>query len=257
MSEEVKPLKAQLPRECSTPPLVAASPTDLVRAAYEFLLNLRQILAADRPPEISEALAEQRRTIQLLKALSIFIDQAWIEPRSEAWHATRYLFDLAAGIDQLQQGVVHPVFMKTKRNGAPPDSQDVWHARKWVCLALECLSNSGKPETDAVELIANGHPVLKRLIRHAEEGKVMRNVNKTTLAGAIVSWYATFQEGGVANAIAQDSWSTILRTIQPGNRTPSQLEELGDRFLALARESAKAVTLKPSTILLQQSTNYF
>ena len=85
----------------------------------------------------------------------------------------------------------------------------------------------------------------------------MRNVNKTTLAGAIVSWYATFQEGGVANAIAQDSWSTILRTIQPGNRTPSQLEELGDRFLALARESAKAVTLKPSTILLQQSTNYF
>src|SRR4030081_3328409 len=115
MSEEVKPLKAQLPRECSTPPLVAASPTDLVRAAYEFLLNLKQILAADRPPEIGEALAEQRRTIQLLRALSIFIGQTWIEPGPEVWRSQIYLFDLAAGIDQLQEGVTHPTFMPTKR----------------------------------------------------------------------------------------------------------------------------------------------
>jgi hypothetical protein len=248
MSEEMMPRKAPSPSDSSARPLAAVQPVDLVRTAYEFLLNLRQILAADRPREISEALAEQRRVIQLLEALSIFIDQAWIEPKPEVWRSQYYLFNLAAGINQLQEGVTHPIFMKTKRNGSPPDSQDVWHARKWVCLALVCLSKSRKSESEAVALITNGQPVLKRLIRHAGDATAMRNVSKAKLAAAIVSWHTTFQDGDVANAIAQDSWSSLLRTIQPGKRTPCELEEIGNRFLALACESAKAVTLKPIRI---------
>ena len=141
MSEEVKPLKAQLPRECSTPPLVAASPTDLVRAAYEFLLNLRQILAADRPPEISEALAEQRRTIQLLKALSIFIDQAWIEPRSEAWHATRYLFDHS--------------FTTSSAFSCRLAAIEAIHRCKKLCLIRSLPIKSGEVQTDWIVMGAS------------------------------------------------------------------------------------------------------
>jgi hypothetical protein len=247
MSEEVKPLKAQSATESSTPPLEAGSPTDLVKAAYEFLLNLRQILAADRPPEINEALAEQRRIIQLLKALSIFIDQAWIEPKAEVWRSTRYLFDLAAGIDQLQEGVAHPIFMTTKRTGAPLDRQDVWHARKWVCLALECFAYNGQSAADGAKDIAGRHPILKRLIRHANEDTVMRNVSKTSLANAIISWHRQFQQG-LANAMAQDSWfSTFLPMIELANRKRSdKMEELGHQFLKLACDGAKAGALKPS-----------
>jgi hypothetical protein len=105
-------------------------------------LSLERILTAECPAGIDAGKAERTRSVKLLRAFNVFVERCWLDPR--AIKARARLFNLATAIEQLNDGVTHPMLMKETRLGPKNDRHDVWNARKYVCAALECYVRGRK-----------------------------------------------------------------------------------------------------------------
>ena len=82
----------------------------------------------------------------------------------------------------------------------------------WASAAIEChMRRSGEHKRKgAAELIATQQPVLKRLMRHASEG---RKVTRKELTNSLVSWHREFQQGNT-NEIVQPHWQWFLDSLE-------------------------------------------
>jgi hypothetical protein len=120
---------------------VLVSP-DAIEAMGELFLSLERILTAECPAGIDAGKAERTRSVKLLRAFNVFVERCWLDPR--AIKARARLFNLATAIEQLNDGVTHPMLMKETRLGPKNDRHDVWNARKYVCAALECYVRGRK-----------------------------------------------------------------------------------------------------------------
>ena len=185
---------------------------DMLDPAVNTLFRkMREIVNAKPPREMKAGRAEQRRCIHLLRAIGAFIEETWREPVPDALGVRHYLKDLATRIDQLNDGAVHPMFVRVARRGAQPDQVEVWEGRMWACAAIECHMRSGKHKRKgAVELIATMQPVLKRLMRRANEG---RKVTRKELTNSLLSWHREFQQGNT-NEIVQPQWQLFLDSLE-------------------------------------------
>ena len=181
-------------------------------AVIELFRNLRKTVNDKPKPEMNAALAEQRRCIHLLRAIGAFIKETWREPVTDALGVRRYLMNLATRIEQLNDGAVHPMFVPVARRGGQPDQVEVWEGRMWASAAIEChMRRSGEHKRKgAAELIATQQPVLKRLMRHASEG---RKVTRKELTNSLVSWHREFQQGNT-NEIVQPHWQWFLDSLE-------------------------------------------
>jgi hypothetical protein len=221
---------------------VLVSP-EAIPAMGELFLSLERILKAERPANMSAAKAERHRSIRLLQAVSIFIERSWGDPMSVV--ARRYLLNLSANIEQLNDGVAHPMLRRESRRGRPGDRLDIWNARKLVCAAVECHLRSRKHTREAAAtFIAGQQPKLKRLIRDASEDTHGR-ASRGKLSDAILSWHRQFQQGE-ANEIAQATWQNMLQLLDDsGVKTPEQWTGLAHNFLRMAHDAAAEIVLTP------------
>jgi hypothetical protein len=80
---------------------------DAIPALSELFLKLQRLLAARPSPDMDSVLAEQRRTIRVLRAFSDFVSQSCCNPALKN-AIGGYLLDNALRIDQLCDGVRHP-----------------------------------------------------------------------------------------------------------------------------------------------------
>jgi hypothetical protein len=132
----------------------------LATAVIELFRNLRETVNDKPKPEMDGALAEQRRCIQLLRAIAKFIDQTWCDTGASA--VSRYLWVLATRFDMLNDGTVHPTFVPSAKHGGQLDPVEVWMGRAWACAAIKCSIRSRKhTRTAAAKLVAQ-RPELKR-----------------------------------------------------------------------------------------------
>jgi hypothetical protein len=212
-----------------------------IQAMGEMFLRIEQVLGAIPPPDMDKARAERHRSIRVLLAVRDFIRQSWGEPASK--DAQTHLFHLATRLEQLNDGVAHPMLRPEPRNSRRPDRFDIWEARECVCAAVECHMRSRKHTREAAaRFIARQRPILKRLIRDACEHDAMR-ATKEKLADAIVSWHRQFQQGE-ANKVAQDMWSGTLQLLDGcGATTPENWAEMAQVFLKMALDHASALML--------------
>ena len=146
-----------------------ASPPDVLTATADLCARLQALSTAQRPSAVAPALAERWRYIHMLHELSASLKRVWLD-RGRI-QAEKQLYQLCVALDQLEKGVVHPVFQPpaTGRAGVKPDRFDIWNGRKWVCLALECHIKADnkkmKSKERAAALIARKNPGLKALMR--------------------------------------------------------------------------------------------
>ena len=144
--------------------------------------------------EMNEALAEQRRCIRVLGAITKFIAQTWCEPSTDAIAVRHYLLEVANRLDMLNDGTVHWMFVHLAKRGGQLDPVEVWKGRTLACAAIECHIRSRKHKrTAAAELIAERR-TLKRLMRGASQEK-LRKISRKTI-GQIASIMASAISAG-------------------------------------------------------------
>jgi hypothetical protein len=226
---------------------------DAIPAISELFLKLQRTLADRPPPDMDPVLAEQHRTIQVLRALSDFVSRSCRNPALKN-AIGRFLLDHALRIDHLSDGVRHLVLTEVTRPGRKPDTYDVWHARLYACAFLECLIQGRKCRREqAAKIVASELPILQRIMRDATEARITENrkpgkkrAAQAELEHAILSWPLQFQQGEVPK-ILHGAWGKILQS----PTLPSCLEEWEERaeiFKKLAQERASAIILRGDKI---------
>jgi hypothetical protein len=202
--------------------------------------SIDDILKAHRPEDVDEALAERRRIIGLLKAFAVFIGRSWDDPMR--FEANRLLREFSAILDQLGEGVQHPVVTAAVRKGPPRIRVDVSGARECVCAALECLTRlPGKTREEIAQEIADKYPILKRLMRGVTRTSA-RAKSRGQLKVAILSWHDRLQQGNAHEFVVR-SWANVLNELaQPG----APFLELSRMYLEIARNAAEKITLPSS-----------
>jgi hypothetical protein len=214
---------------------------DAIQAMGELFLSLERILTAECPAGIDAGKAERTRAVKLLRAFNVFVERSWLDPR--AVKARARLFGLATAIEQLNDGVTHPMLMKETRLGPKNDRHDIWNARKFVCAALECYVRSRKfTRAAAADFIASKHQILKRLIRHATTDTPSR-ASRKRLSGAILSWHQQFKQGEAIETV-QSTWPNMLKILDEGKCRSAEWTARADFCLQMAREFASAIVLK-------------
>jgi hypothetical protein len=214
-------------------PVVLVS-CDVGIAAAELFLELERVVGAKIPAEraADTVKLERQRLLLVLKAFSEFIGRASpVERRT----VRSYLFNVAAALDQLNDGTVHPVFQPKTRRGPKDDRVDIWHGRMRVCLALHCYEHDGrsKSRNELAAWIAQKNPTFKQLMRSG--------TGKTGLAGAIVSWHRAFQQGK-ANTLTQEIWEKHLKEIEELCRAnPAEYARTAEAQLDMAIKAVAAL----------------
>jgi len=234
-------MPSKLPRAPVSGDAIVVDDDMLGTAVIELFRNLRKTVnAKPKPEKMDKALAEQRRCIRLLRAIAKFIDQTWCDTGASA--VIRYLMELAARFDMLNDGTVHPTFVPSAKRGGQLDPVEVWLGRMQACAAIAFHIRSRKyKRTAAVELVAK-RPELKRLMRGVSEEK-LRKISKKQLAQALLSWHRQFQQGR-ANMVVQDQWRGLLLALDgTPDGTPEQLTAMANVFLGLAVDAADKVIL--------------
>jgi hypothetical protein len=89
---------------------------DAIPAISELFLKLQRTLADRPPPDMDPVLAEQHRTIQVLRTLSDFVSRSCCNPALKN-AIGRFLLDHALRIDHLSDGVRHLVLTEVTRPG--------------------------------------------------------------------------------------------------------------------------------------------
>jgi hypothetical protein len=228
------------PAPGSSVPTVLVSP-DAIPAMGELFLRLEQILTAERPADMDAVKAERNRTIRLLRAVNIFVARSWLDPMNTK--ACARLFILATALEQLNDGVTHPMVNAETRRGPKSDRHDIWNARKYVCAALECFIRSRKhTRSAAAKFVASKHPILKRLLRHANEATVSR-ATAPKLSDAILSWQRQFQQGEAIETV-QSAWPDMLQLLDDGeHKTPDLWIAQANVCLQMASNLASEIVL--------------
>ena len=235
------------PQEKGAPPVIPVDP-DAISAIGELFLQLERILTAQPPPDMDAALAEQRKTVRVLAAFSAFVSRSC--PNLALKNAIgRFLLDHALRIDQLSNGVTHPTLTAATRPGRKFDTYDIWNARKFVCLILECLIRGRKYSREqAAEIVASELPILQRLMRDATEAKITENrkpgakrAAQAELEHAILSWHSQFQQG-TAPEITQGTWSAI-RQLLDFPASPTVWGARADLFWRIVQEKSNMIML--------------
>jgi hypothetical protein len=225
---------------------------DAAELIAAFFLELDLIVQAEPPADMPSALAEQRRTIKMLRALFKFIEQSWGNSRRIA--VQRYLLKLEAQFAQLNDGVTHPHMMARRlgKSGHKPDTLENWEARRWACAAFECFVRSGKYTREkAAEYIAKqpANRPLRRLVRNATEDLVSR-IGPDDLRDAILSWHQGFQQRKNKSKTVQSMWTSTLEIISRNQdtNTPEIWLAQGEVCLVKARDAASSVGLNPKGV---------
>jgi hypothetical protein len=210
----------------------AAELEQAATALFKDLDRIQEASDGDWPP----ALAERARLMGMLAHLGEFVKCAWNAPN--AIHASSRLSNLAWMLDQLKDGVVHPVVEPQKRSGKF-DRADVWRARAYVIAAAECYIRSGHTRESAAAAIAK--PYLKPLMRQ----RVGRKKKTGTLPDAIISWHRQFQQR-TANSLVQLTVETLLLPLSEKHHSPEQMISAGKYYLSVAKALAQSIILPRS-----------
>jgi hypothetical protein len=115
----------------------------------------------------------------------------------------RTFFELAAMLEDLKRGVVHPTLKAGISNGRP-DRFDLWMARDTVARAIDFLIQSGMDPSEAAAFAARSFPDLNRLKRDTGDN----------LTAAITSWFRRLQDGSVTNEIARETFADNTKLLE-------------------------------------------
>jgi hypothetical protein len=213
---------------------------DVMDVAAELFFKLHDIAAA-KPVEATPQ-AERRRTIRFLVAINDFVKRAWPQPPNIV--VRRFLFNLAAHIDQLDDGVVHPIFVPAPSRGPKHDTIDVWRVRNHVSLAVELLMRTGKTRDAAAGIIAKQMPALKRVMRHKRAQQKSTSEDRQS---SIVSWHRQFQQGTVPE-IMRDGWKDRIKELDElclkPEFTKGDLTPLVKAHLRIARTAIETLVVQ-------------
>jgi hypothetical protein len=187
-----------------------------VMSAVKVLIEqLGAIVATERAFALTEARAERNRAVATLRTLHDFVRGC--RPGT-ASRAVDYLFSLAVAIDQLNDGVVHPMLLKDPPAGRPSDPHDIWEARMWFCLAVKCYDLSKKKTQEgAADDIAEDY---------ADDLAKLQNAKaKSDGAKALKSWFKQIEGGGAVETV-RNAWGQLVENLP---RKAGELNRQGRR----------------------------
>jgi hypothetical protein len=195
----------------------------------------------DRPSDENDLiLGERKRFIEILAFLTRFISRVATSARLRQ-AANVFLMDQIHHLRQLNDGTQAPLYKAKSRVGSPADRYEIWNARRYVVVAIECYLLA-KPDVkldDAISKIAHKKSCLKRLIRNATSETRFRNVQ---LESAIKRWRKSFREGTAPEEV-QESWNRDNRYLLEKERSTSRWMAAGDNFLKNACDMARRIAL--------------
>lgn len=185
---------------------------------------------SDDGPKHSRAETLRARYIVALGKLSRFFDA--INPDSaDADLAARgvamRLMELSAMLQDLNEGICHPVLKASDRSGRKVRF-DVWIVRDMVVRGVQVLVMSGMDVTVAARTIAARFPSLNRLKRD----------ERNDLATVILSWEKNLREGTVSNEIIRDVYGAGVELLN------KRIEKAGPNVLQEHAEELKAAGYK-------------
>jgi len=236
----------------TAPRLISVNLDDAIPAISELFLNLERILTARPPPDMDKVLAEQRRSIRVWEAFYNFVSRSCCDSALKS-DIGGFLHNHILLIDQLSDGVKHPILTAATRSGRKSDTHEIWRARRYTCALLECLIQGRKYSREkAAKIVASELPILQRIMRDATEAWVAENSKprkkraaQVELEHAILSWHSQFQQGKVPKM--HGAWEEILQY----PTLPTCLEEWNERaemFKKFAQEKAGAIILPKGKI---------
>jgi hypothetical protein len=138
--------------------------------------------------------------------------------------------DLAAALNQLPSGIIHPTLMSGRLSGRRVDRSDVWRLRVLTACGLECLMRSGvRTRSLAARYAAKKFPDLRNLLRPG-----------TTLESSLLSWHNAVLKGKITEPVASGSAREFCKFIEENAAqfTPKRLKVAGDRYLRSAVRQA-------------------
>lgn len=231
-------------------PIFLISP-DTDGAAAGLFVRLHTLVAVDIPEDGESAIRERNRAVLVLHSINKFLERAWQDQRRP--FVQRYLLKLSQAIEQLNDGVTHPLLVANiTRRGRPDDLTETWKARSHACAALYCFEHDGrdmKRHTESLgviaQKIAKDAPDLKRAMRTPKGGASGGDrTAKEELVAAILSWRRAFTQKE-APEIAQASWQHSCELADnEAAGDPRKYAEQAQIYLAVARDAARALMIR-------------
>jgi hypothetical protein len=215
------------------------NPNETKPAVAEFMARLQRTM--DRPSDKEDlVLGERERFMEILAFLMRFIGRVATSARLRQT-VNIFLMDQIRHLRQLNDGIQAPLYKAKSRVGSPPDRYEIWNARRYVVMAIECylLAKPDVKLVDAIRTIAQKNSCLKRLIRNATSETRFRNVQ---LESAIKRWRKSFREGTAPEEV-QESWNRDNRYFLEKERSTSRWMAAGNNFLKNACDKARRIVL--------------
>jgi hypothetical protein len=164
---------------------------------------------------------EREKYVLALLAFSKLLRQIDPDPRTSSVNEIAARFqELAEALQDVVDGIPHPMFKAIVKRGRTPDPRTVWRIRATVCVALEYLSRAGID--DCVGFAIRKHRRrLERLLR-----------TNTTLESSIRAWRRNFASEQVQDEAALEIYKRGIEML--GEQTDDDMRAIGEALLEKA-----------------------
>ncbi len=156
------------------------------------------------------------------------------------------LFELAAALDDLNDGVAAPLMQAASRKnrrgsakGKPRDPNTLWLDRAAVCVAFRALRSAGKTRDEAARLIAKNHKWTRTIVGKRAMGDPTQ---------AIKNWDHQLSSGLAPVAAASAAYQRgveLLKAAQEAGMSPPAMEQWAENMLKVRSRTRTGNFLEP------------
>ena len=177
------------------------------------LTGLNRVFGASAAnPENTDMRRDQHKMAQM--QVGVFLSSVGLRDIGEQFYF------LACALDDLGEGIPHPVLTAKKRKGGrTPDRADVWAVRGLVAIAIDCYRKAGKSEAD----------IAKTITKQKEFAALLRP--NTNLKTAPFGWLDQLRDGQVQSILARGRWEQFSTQVQNQNNTSEEWARIAASFL--------------------------
>lgn len=172
-------------------------------------------------------------TMQLRYAVATTLTSQLLTRAGSPEIAQKFLW-LAEALQDLAEGVPHPLLTVQKKQGRQNDTSAVWRIRAGFCVSIEYLVASGMKEADAIEI------ALKKKHR-AKLARLLRS--KADLKTSIRGWRKQFKNDAANNENALAYYKEGIKRLGQFKLQSSgiQVRAEGEELLAKAADQAASL----------------